>query len=105
MLVEVFTVAENMVLGREGGPLLNKDAARAKVREIGRRYGMPVDPDAVVEELPVGVQQNQQRLGLAVKTTGQQLLRTDGRRNARRWQRHLSARLKPGLRAIPFSIG
>ncbi|WP_347347927.1 ABC transporter ATP-binding protein [Nigerium sp.] len=57
MLVEVFTVAENMVLGREGGPLLNKDAARAKVREIGRRYGMPVDPDAVVEELPVGVQQ------------------------------------------------
>ena len=57
MLVEPFTVAENMMLGREGGFVLNKNAARAKVRELATRYRMPVDPDTVVEDLPVGVQQ------------------------------------------------
>lgn len=57
MLVEVFTVAENMMLGREGGFVLNRQGARARVRELAERYRMPVDPDAVVEELPVGVQQ------------------------------------------------
>ena len=57
MLVDVFTVAENLMLGREGGFVLDKEAARAKVRELGTRYTMPVDPDAVVEHLPVGVQQ------------------------------------------------
>ena len=57
MLVEPFTVAENMMLGREGGFVLDKAAARAKVRELGERYRMPVDPDAKVEELPVGLQQ------------------------------------------------
>ena len=57
MLVEVFTVAENMMLGREGGFVLDKGAARQKVRDLSARYRMPVDPDAVVEELPVGVQQ------------------------------------------------
>ncbi|MDO5533103.1 MAG: ABC transporter ATP-binding protein [Propionibacteriaceae bacterium] len=57
MLVEVFTVTENLMLGREGGAVLNPAAARRRVREISDRYGMPVDPDAVIEELPVGVQQ------------------------------------------------
>ncbi len=57
MLVEVFTVAENMMLGNEGGFVLDKNAARTKVRQLAERYKMPVDPDAVVEELPVGVQQ------------------------------------------------
>lgn len=57
MLVDPFTVAENMMLGREGGFVLDKASARAKVRELGERYRMPVDPDAVVEELPVGLQQ------------------------------------------------
>lgn len=57
MLVEVFTVTENMMLGREGGFVLDKNAARAKVHELADRYKMPVDPDAVVEELPVGIQQ------------------------------------------------
>ena len=57
MLVEVFTVAENMMLGREGGVLLDHAAARTRVRELAERYRMPVDPDAVIEELPVGVQQ------------------------------------------------
>lgn len=59
MLVQVFTVAENIVLGREtgSGPLLSMDQARAMVRELSERYHLAVDPDAVVEDLPVGVQQ------------------------------------------------
>ena len=60
MLVPVFTVAENVMLGHEqtrGGGRLDLDAARAQVREISARFGFHVDPDAVVEDLPVGVQQ------------------------------------------------
>ena len=60
MLVPVFTVAENVMLGHEetkGGGRLDLAAARAKVREISQRFGFDIDPDAVVEELPVGVQQ------------------------------------------------
>lgn len=59
MLVDVFTVAENIVLGREQGPLgiLSMGKARALVRDLSQRFGWNVDPDAVVEELPVGVQQ------------------------------------------------
>lgn len=60
MLVPVFTVAENVVLGHEPtrrGGLLDLAAARRKVREISDRFGFHVDPDARVEDLPVGVQQ------------------------------------------------
>ena len=57
MLVDVFTVAENLMLGREGGFLLDRRRAAEKVRSLARQYGLPVDPDAVVGELPVGVQQ------------------------------------------------
>ncbi len=58
MLVEVFTVAENLVLGREGtAGVLNMRMARRTVRELSERYLLDVDPDARVEELPVGVQQ------------------------------------------------
>lgn len=60
MLVPVFTVAENVMLGHEqtrGGGRLDLEAARAQVREISARFGFHVDPDAVVEDLPVGVQQ------------------------------------------------
>ncbi|WP_062302052.1 ABC transporter ATP-binding protein [Demequina subtropica] len=61
MLVHPFTVAENVMLGHEDvrGPakLLDLDAARAKVREISDRFNFNVDPDAVVEDLPVGAQQ------------------------------------------------
>ena len=59
MLVDVFTVAENLILGREDSPagLLNMGQALQTVRELSERYGLEVDPDAVVEELPVGVQQ------------------------------------------------
>jgi len=60
MLIPVFTVAENVILGHEpttGPGVLDLEAARAKVREISARFGFDVDPDARVEDLPVGVQQ------------------------------------------------
>ena len=61
MLVPVFTVADNVMLGAEAtrSPLgfLDRRAAGRKVRELSDRYHLAVDPDAVVENLPVGVQQ------------------------------------------------
>ncbi len=60
MLVPVFTVAENVMLGNEStgfGGSLDLESARTRVREISERFGLAVDPDAVVENLPVGVQQ------------------------------------------------
>ena len=60
MLIPVFTVAENVMLGHEKtktGGLLDLDAARAMVREISSRFGFDIDPDAKIEDLPVGVQQ------------------------------------------------
>ena len=59
MLVEVFTVAENLTLGRERGTAgwLSMGQARRTVRELSERYRLDVDPDALVEDLPVGVQQ------------------------------------------------
>jgi simple sugar transport system ATP-binding protein len=67
MLVPVFTVAENVTLGGEpvrrlpfGLPsvgLLDRRTARRDVLTLSERYGLRVDPDALVEDLPVGVQQ------------------------------------------------
>jgi ABC-type uncharacterized transport system ATPase subunit len=60
MLIPVFTVAENVMLGHEPtklGGRLDLETARAKVREISARFGFEIDPDAIVEDLPVGVQQ------------------------------------------------
>jgi len=59
MLVPVMTVAENLVLGAEprSGPLLDYKSAAERVRELSRRYGLAVDPDARVEDLGVGSQQ------------------------------------------------
>ncbi len=60
MLIPVFTVAENVMLGHEQtkfGGRLDLAAARQKVRDISARFGFDVDPDARVENLPVGVQQ------------------------------------------------
>ena len=60
MLVPVFTVAENVTLGieetRQSG-LLDRRKTRRDVRELSRRYGLEIDPDALVENLPVGIQQ------------------------------------------------
>jgi ABC-type uncharacterized transport system ATPase subunit len=59
MLVENFTVIENIILGAEGEALLNKSIgkARSELRRLEAEYGLEVDPDAVIEELPVGLQQ------------------------------------------------
>ncbi len=59
MLVENFTVLENVILGAEGEALLNNSIskARSELRRLEREYGLEVDPDAVIEELPVGLQQ------------------------------------------------
>jgi len=60
MLVPVFTVTENVMLGAETTRvvgLLDRARARERVLEVSRRYRLPVDPDAEVADLPVGVQQ------------------------------------------------
>ncbi|MBM6405998.1 ABC transporter ATP-binding protein [Phycicoccus sp. CSK15P-2] len=59
-LVPVMTVAENMMLGHEstrGGVVLDLPAARQMVRELSEKHGLAVDPDAEVDDLPVGTQQ------------------------------------------------
>jgi general nucleoside transport system ATP-binding protein len=59
MLVDSFTVLENVVLGAEGGILLahGVEKARAALRRLGEDYGLVVDPDARIEDLPVGARQ------------------------------------------------
>ncbi|HEX6195205.1 MAG TPA: ABC transporter ATP-binding protein [Jiangellaceae bacterium] len=60
MLVPTFTVAENVMLGDEttsGYGMLDMEATRARVREVSEKYNFNVDPDAIIEQLPVGVQQ------------------------------------------------
>ena len=60
MLIPVFTVAENVMLGHEDTKALGAlDLAKARqhVRAVADRFGFEVDPDALVGELPVGVQQ------------------------------------------------
>jgi len=60
MLVPVFSVVENVILGVEptaAADYLDLDAARAQVQQINDSYGMEVPSDALIEDLPVGIQQ------------------------------------------------
>ena len=59
MLVEPFTVLENIILGVEGGALIGPALAkaRAELKRLADEYELDVDPDATVGELPVGLQQ------------------------------------------------
>jgi general nucleoside transport system ATP-binding protein len=59
MLVPVFTVAENIILGAETtkGPTLDLGTAHRRIRQLSVDHGLEVDPQAVVEDLPVGMQQ------------------------------------------------
>lgn len=60
MLVPVFTVTENVMLGDETtrlGGLLNRKSPAARIREISNEYHLEVNPDSYVQDLPVGVQQ------------------------------------------------
>ena len=58
-LVHNFTVLENIILGVEdtSGGILKKDAARKKVLELSERYHLNVDPDALISDITVGMQQ------------------------------------------------
>ena len=59
MLVQPFTVTENIVLGTEPvkGISLDMKKARQNVVEISERYGLSIDPDAKIEDISVGMQQ------------------------------------------------
>jgi ABC-type uncharacterized transport system ATPase subunit len=57
VLVDPFTVTENVILGDEGRAILDMDAAHEKVGELAKTYGFHVRPSAVVEDLSVGEEQ------------------------------------------------
>jgi simple sugar transport system ATP-binding protein len=60
MLIPVMTVTENVMLGNEttrNGAFLDREAVSRRIREISDQYGLEVDPDAYVKDLPVGIQQ------------------------------------------------
>lgn len=60
MLIPVFTVAENIMLGMElvrRGIVLDRKRAEQRIRELSHQYGLDVDPTAYVRDLPVGMQQ------------------------------------------------
>jgi len=59
MLVQNFTVTENIILGAEprAGIKIDRATAREKVRQISEQYGLAVDPDAKIEDISVGMQQ------------------------------------------------
>ncbi len=58
-LVPVMSVAENIILGDEPtrGIFINKKAAHDEILALSKRYGLEVDPEAIIEDLPVGMQQ------------------------------------------------
>jgi len=59
MLIPVFTVAENVMLGDETVKRgsLDRAAVAARINEISKQYGLDIDPNAIVGDLPVGLQQ------------------------------------------------
>ena len=97
MLVDVFTVLENILLGAEGGPLLagGMAAARAEVTRLEAEYGLEVDPDAVAGELAVGLRQRVELLKALYRGANILILDepTGGSRTAVRYPaRHAGAR-------------
>lgn len=56
-LVHNFTVAENIVLGKEGGFVYDIKKASKRIKDISEKYGLAVDPDMVIEDITVGMQQ------------------------------------------------
>ena len=68
MLVQPFSVTENIILGMEPmkGLTVDLKTARKRVEEISKRYNMQVDPDAKIEDISVGMQQ---RFSIVVQTS------------------------------------
>lgn len=56
-LVQNFTVAENIILGKEGGFLYDLKAARKRIMELSKEYGLSIDPDMTISKISVGMQQ------------------------------------------------
>ena len=62
-LVEPMTVMENIVLGKEftkqviGFPILDLEVTKNEIRALSKRFGLEIDPTAIIEELPVGLKQ------------------------------------------------
>ena len=58
-LVECFSVLDNIILGVEDtkNGMLQRDKAREKVMALSEKYGLQVDPDAIIEDISVGMQQ------------------------------------------------
>ncbi len=69
MLVDSLSVLDNVMLGAEGGALVAEGQARTRVRlaELGRDYGLVVDPDRLVGDLGVGLQQRVEILKALVR--------------------------------------
>jgi ABC-type uncharacterized transport system ATPase subunit len=57
VLVDTFTVTENVILGDEGRAIIDIDAAHEKVAALAQTYGFQVRPSAIVENLSVGEEQ------------------------------------------------
>jgi ABC-type uncharacterized transport system ATPase subunit len=57
VLVDPFTVTENVILGDEGGAILDMESAHQKVAELAQTYGFQVRPSALIEDLSVGEEQ------------------------------------------------
>src|SRR3989339_104356 len=56
-LVQTFTVTENIILGKEGGFVLDRKSAAKKIKALSEQYGLSVNPDSVIEDITVGMQQ------------------------------------------------
>jgi len=56
-LVHNFTVTENIIMGNEGGFVLNVKSASKKIKELSERYRLSIDPNAKIEDISVGMQQ------------------------------------------------
>ncbi|MGD1822601.1 MAG: ABC transporter ATP-binding protein [Pleomorphochaeta sp.] len=56
-LIENYTVTENIILGKEGSFILNKKDASQRIKKLSDKYGLNIDPDSVIEDITVGMQQ------------------------------------------------
>ena len=56
-LVHNFTVTENIILGKEGGFVLDRRSASKKIKALSVKYGLNIDPDMIIEDITVGMQQ------------------------------------------------
>jgi simple sugar transport system ATP-binding protein len=56
-LVHNFTVTENIILGKEGHFFLDRKTASKKIKALSEKYGLNIDPDMIIENITVGMQQ------------------------------------------------